>query len=357
MDPAEQSIYLGATLGGRYRIEAAVGTGNFSGVFRATDETTGNEVAVKILSFRSSASPEARLEFEGERDLLEMLAGYSNVVAFLDSGRHTLSLATPGGVHLPVDIDYLVVELAEGSLAEVILHRHRLPWKDRLSLFRGIAKGVHQMHLARCVHRDVKSDNGLVFAGPVTAKVADLGRSRNTQEPPRFHAHAYAGGRGDLRFAPPEYVWLCGSEEPQEMATADLYLLGSLLFEFATGVGFTAVALGDPRAIMATVQPWSVEARADDLENRRHELREQFAPVYDLFMRELPPHLRGAGRELLAQLTHPDPIRRLPPNLRWSDVRPWRLDWLLRRIDTLLHIDHAHAIRSKLRSKRKARRP
>jgi transcriptional regulator with XRE-family HTH domain len=35
LEPAEQAIYLGVTLGSRYRVDAHIGDGNFSGVFRA----------------------------------------------------------------------------------------------------------------------------------------------------------------------------------------------------------------------------------------------------------------------------------------------------------------------------------
>jgi serine/threonine protein kinase len=171
-----------------------------------------------------------------------MLAGCSHVVNSIGDGTHQLELAAPGGASVKFDVPYLVLELADGSLAELLLNRARLPWQARLELYRDLVKGVHQMHLGGVVHRDVKSDNSLIFSRPQGAKIADLGRSRNTVAQSRFVAEAYEAGRGDLRFAPPELLWKCGTDNPDDMARVDLFLLGSLLFELATGVAITQVA-------------------------------------------------------------------------------------------------------------------
>jgi eukaryotic-like serine/threonine-protein kinase len=355
MDSTEQAVYVGELLDGRYQINAAIGSGNFSGVFRATDITDGADVAVKVLSFRSSSSPEARIEFDGEAELLGMLASCSNVVTLLGRGQHTITLSH-GGVPLPVTVDFLVLELADACLCDLLVRRHELAWSDRLRLFRGIVKGVHQMHLRRTVHRDLKSDNGLVFSRPEeTAKVSDLGRSRDTHDPPRFRPEAYMAGRGDLRFAPPECVWLCGSDVALEMARADLYLIGSILFEFASGVGLTSLALGDPRRIMIRVSGWPDAARSADFERREHELIEQYAPAYELFRAELPPHLRAPASNLLMHLTHPNPSKRIPGFRRHLAADEWDLQWLLERIDSLLRIEDIERRRLERKSRRKAR--
>jgi serine/threonine protein kinase len=184
MDSAEQAIYIGATLGNRYLVEAHLGDGNFSGVFAATDQQTGRKVAVKILSLRSTHSAEALLEFDGEKALLKLLAGCTHVVELLDDGTHQLELVAPPSENaVTIDVPYLVLELADASLSELLLERDRLPWQARLKLLRDLVKGVHQMHLGKVV-------NGLVFSAPQGAKIADLGRSKHTRDGPRFIAEA-----------------------------------------------------------------------------------------------------------------------------------------------------------------------
>jgi eukaryotic-like serine/threonine-protein kinase len=356
MDPAEQAIYLGLTLGARYRVDAHIGDGNFSGVFRATDQQTGHEVAVKILTIRSTHSPEARIEFDGEKGLLGMLADASHVVTMLGHGTHPLELrAAPGESTVTIDVPYLVLELADASLAELLLQRHRLPWDVRLKLFRDLVKGVHQMHLRDMVHRDVKSENSLVHSSPQCAKIADLGRAKHTVGPPRFLAEAYVAGRGDLRFAPPELLWLCGSEDPAEMARVDLFLLGSLLYETATGVGVTSIAFTDPLRVHAEAGELPPAARKADLAGRLGQLTQQMMSAYDLFALELPPYLREPALALVRQLTHPDPLKRLP-GYRQRRIDPWDLQWLLKKVDVLIALDAHHAGRAQ-RITRKRRRP
>ncbi len=342
MEPSEQQIYLGVVLGGRYMVTAYLGSGNFSGVFQATDQHSGREVAVKVLSFKSIHSAEARVEFDGEKALLELLARCSHIVRLLDNGIHQLQMrVTPGEGTVTIDVPYLVLDLADASLSELLLNRARLPWYARLELFRDIVKGVHQMHLEQVVHRDIKSDNSLVYSAPQQARIADLGRSKDTRASSRFIAEAYVAGRGDLRFAPPELIWRCGNEEAAEMARVDLFLLGSLLFELATGVGITALVFADLRAIHNTAMQMAPAARKDEFDSRLGEMRQQFLPAYDLFEREVPAYLREQAKLLLKQLTDPDPAKRVPAFRRGALI-PWDLQWLLRKVDILLRIDAFH---------------
>jgi len=191
MDLAEAQIYLGERMCGRYLIRTFLGSGAFAGVFEAVDEHAGDTpVAVKILSIQAAQSPDARLEFDGERELLRALTGCSNVVTLIDADQHTMTLSA-NGVDFKVEASFLVLELANASLAELLLDRRKIAWSDRLQLFRDVAKGVHQMHLQRMVHRDAKADNALVFSAPPLAKVSDLGRSCRTDNARRFALEDY----------------------------------------------------------------------------------------------------------------------------------------------------------------------
>lgn len=341
MDLAEAKIYLGERMCGRYLIREFLGSGAFAGVFEAVDEhADGVPVAVKILSIQAAQSPDARLEFDGERELLRALTGCSNVVTLLDADQHTMTLSA-NGVNFTVDASFLVLELAEASLAELLLDRRKISWSDRLQLFRDVAKGVHQMHLQRMVHRDAKADNALVFPQQPLAKVSDLGRSCRTDNPRRFPLEDYMIGRGDLRFAAPELVFCCGSDDPLAMARADIYLVGSALFEIGTGVGLTAAALGNPRQITARLARMPLEARVSEFRGRISEVRQRQASAYEIFRAELPSHLRNPATDLLRLLTDPDPTKRTSA-LRQRSADPWDLQWLLGRIDVLRKIDEHH---------------
>jgi serine/threonine protein kinase len=339
MDPGEIQLFLSETLAGRYRPTAHIGSGGFAGTFSANDQQAGSvaDVAVKILKLNQCGSADARQEFADEVRLLQMLQGCDRVVDVLDSGQHTVHLRHPSvNTSIPVMTEFSVLELAAGSLAALLLHGPQLGWPDRLALYRDVVKGIHQMHLRRIVHRDLKAENVLVFENPQVAKVTDLGRAHDTSEQPRFAADAYIAGRGDLRFAPPEFLWLQGTQDPEDQALADIYLLGALLFEVATGVYFTSMLVPNTMAVVQANAPLTDTQRRHAWESRVPWLRESARPVYASFDASVPAAIRGRTGELLRLLTDPDPTRRLPvrPGSREA-ISCWNLEWLLRRVDGL----------------------
>jgi serine/threonine protein kinase len=312
MDRAEAQLYVGQVVASRYLITAFRGSGAFSGVFIAQDRSAGAEVAVKFLSLRASLDPTATLEFKDEVRLLQMLGTCSNVVKLLDEGQHTFQVNVAGssGGSLPIAVPYMVLEPAAACLADLLVRRHELEWRDKLDLYRDIAKGAHQMHIDRIVHRDIKAENVLIFEDLPHARLSDLGRSKNTREAERLRPEEYFGGRGDPRFSPPEHLWFQGLADPDAHFLEDLFLLGSVLFEIATGVGITALALGSPYAILAHA------AALDSAQRRRQflqsipDMQDRFEVAYETFAGELPRAIRSGAGDLLRQLTNPDPARR-----------------------------------------------
>lgn len=337
MDPTEVRIFLSETLAGRYRPQSFIGAGAFSGAFLADDLRGGPQVAAKILKIMHCRRADAVEEFRGEIELLRKLAGCDRVVELLEGGQHSVSLDHgPSGGAIAVETEFAILELAVCSLADLILHGPSFGWIDRLTLYRDVVKGLHQMHLRGIVHRDVKAENGLVFERPTLAKLADLGRAHDTREPPSFAFEAYLAGRGDPRFAPVEFLWLQGTQDPEEQALADLYLLGSLLFEVGTGVGLTSMVVSRPQDIIQHSAAQPEEVRRRDWHGRQAWLREAGRAPLQTLRSELPPPIRGRAVDLVAMLTDPDPRRRLPSfsgGRRRTD--PWDLQWLLARIDGL----------------------
>lgn len=338
MDQTEIALFLSETLAGRYRPAAHLGSGGFAGAFLATDDRSETEVAAKILKISQCSDPDARREFRDEVDLLGKLRDCDRVIRRLDSGDHVVSLRHPlSGGSISVTTEFVVLELAAGSLADLLLYGASFTWSDRLRLYRDVVKGVHQMHLRRIVHRDVKAENGLVVEHPPAAKIADLGRAHDTNEPPRFAVEAYLGGRGDTRFAPFEFLWLQGTQDPEDQARADLYLLGALLFELATGVGLTTAVATDPLAVMRSKAALAETDRERDWRANIPLLKDSARPAFESFGRELPAVIRERAVGVLEQLTDPDPARRLPRRRGGHGPQPdaWDLQWLLDRIDGL----------------------
>ena len=189
--------YLGQTLAGRYRLISHLADGGFSHVFKTADQRSGALVAVKVLQPDAAVHPESAVEFDHEGELLEALGKSRNVVGLFDSGSSTITV-TVNETPLPLLVSFHVMELADAALSELLPLRHEVDWADKLRLFRDVVAGIHQMHVKGMVHRDLKASNVLLFDTETrrpTAKVSDLGRSRDLSRPPRFGVDAYAAGR------------------------------------------------------------------------------------------------------------------------------------------------------------------
>lgn len=329
-------VYPGEVLDGRWKIGEWLADGNFSLVYEAEDRMTGKACAAKILSM-TRRSGEALDEFRSETELLKLLAACSNVITILDSGSHPM-MATVGGTTFPLEVEYIILERAAADLAELLMRRHSIGWEERLGLFRDVVKGMHQMHLREVVNRDLKGDNVLVCEDgrDGLAKVADFGRSKDTKRGPRFLPEDYTSGRGDLRFAPPELLWGLGNTDAETMRLADLYLLGSILFEMASGQGLTGIALGNPRAIMIGTVGMTRAEREADFAAHTSDLQTRYELAYALFEQETPNPVRAVASRLLRQLSSVDPLRREPAahRRRGLPVR-WDLQWLLRQTDIM----------------------
>ena len=85
-------------------------------------------------------------------------------------------------------VSFHVLELSDGSLDALLPCRRKLSWYTKMLLFRDVVSG-----------------------------------------------------RGDHSYAPSEFPWnLADRDDPTALRRADIYLLGSVLFEIATGLGITA---------------------------------------------------------------------------------------------------------------------
>src|SRR6202165_371084 len=108
------STILGTTLNGRYRLQARIGSGGMSTVYRALDETLQRLVAIKLMN-REIASDSDQLErFRREARAGAQLS-HPHIVGVIDAGEDD---GRP----------YIVFECIEGeTLKERIRRQGRLP--------------------------------------------------------------------------------------------------------------------------------------------------------------------------------------------------------------------------------------
>ncbi|MEZ0579299.1 protein kinase [Nocardioides sp. MH1] len=321
---------------GPYTVGDCVGEGCFCMVFEGHAPPSADTVALKVLE-PVNAGLEDQFDFKNEGILLRKLVKSRAVVDIFESRVDVVPLQTPQGISVPVEVHAHVLEYADGALEELLeddVMREEWDWSERLSHWRACVLGIHEMHLKRVVHRDLKSSNCLVFLGnaDVPCKVSDLGRSRDLDKLAHVPAQDYLRGRGDLRFAPPELLWLTG--EPANAAAfkaADVYALGSLLFELGTGQGISAAALPTPAEALRE----ALADRAAGVSRDLAALRPRYEIPLSHFREACPPAIRNEATELIRLLCDPVPSERQPKILGHRKSNGPGLTWLLRRADIL----------------------
>jgi len=347
---------VGMKFASRYTVGPRVAGGHFSDVFEATDEDTGDLMAIKVL--HPGATPDAIKEFEIEGQLLNRLVPASNVVNIHDTGQHLESVTMKTtGASLDLVIRFHVLELADACLTELLIDLPALSWPDRLDLYRGVVKGAHQTHLGHVLNRDYKSENVLLFSHGKTAeaKVSDYGRGRLMTAPARLSTDDYISGRGDRRFAPPELLFCLADPTPQGWLRAELYLLGSVLYEVATGVGITSTAIPNTLALIQQFSGMGPGKRDLAFLRALPVLRARYELAFLIFEASVPSSIRAEADRLLRGLCDPEPTRRAIAG--GSAMQQDGLQWILNRVDILrLTLSHANKQAAALAAKKLQRR-
>jgi eukaryotic-like serine/threonine-protein kinase len=204
----------GSLLAGRYRLEEVIGRGGMSTVYRATDETLGRTVAVKLLlATLAEQDPSYSVRFEREARAAAALAN-SSVVTVYDTG-------VDDGSH------YIVMEYIEGwSLEQMLREGHRFQTSEALRIAAHVADALAAAHAAGILHRDIKPANVMVTpTGQV--KVLDFGIARRLDGTTITQVASVVGTAAYM--APERALGQPGD------ARADVYSLGCLLYAMLTG--------------------------------------------------------------------------------------------------------------------------
>ncbi|WP_420446122.1 protein kinase domain-containing protein [Candidatus Poriferisodalis sp.] len=333
----DPNVFLGMTIGNRYRIEECVGRGYFSFVFKAFDQQDQVPVAVKVLKLGHAGSTAAVLEFDTEGRLLQSLQSRSNIVGLHSSGMSAVPISVQGASTV-LNVRFHAMELADLALVDLLVYRDQVSWLDKLSIFRDVVSGLHQMHISHVAHRDLKADNVLLFMvgnRRVAAKVSDLGRSRDLYDSARLDPPAYEWGRGDRFHAPPEHFLGLGRSSEDDFKYADFYLVGSVLCEIISGQQMNSLvppSSATSQAFLAAL-PAEREAMFGTWTSRAVM---EYSNAISLISGDVPAAIRHQVVELLTQLCHPVPRMRATRQRREQNLPRWGLDWVLRRVDIII---------------------
>jgi eukaryotic-like serine/threonine-protein kinase len=180
MAPADPFGWVGATIDGKFRVEAVVGEGGFGVVYRGQHLGFNEPVAIKCLKLPASLDGPAREKFHAtfleEGRLLHRLSkGTAGIVQALDVG----AAVSPSGVWTP----YLVLEWLQGLPLDQVLSERRdrgeggRPVAEAIGFLAPAARALQVAHARGVAHRDIKPANLFLteIGGARTLKVLDFG--------------------------------------------------------------------------------------------------------------------------------------------------------------------------------------
>jgi eukaryotic-like serine/threonine-protein kinase len=212
---SRSSLDLGSDFGPRYHIETLLGKGGMGEVYKAYDKELDRTVAIKLVLSGLADEPETMQRFKQEL-LMASKVSHKNILRIHDLG--------------DVDgIKFISMAYVEGEdLHHVLKREGRLPLDRLVKITRQLCGALAAAHAEDVVHRDLKPQNVLIDKAD-NVYVSDFGLAKSLE--------AGAAGMtrtGDLlgtpRYMAPEQAL----RKPVDHR-ADLYSLGLIIYEMATG--------------------------------------------------------------------------------------------------------------------------
>ena len=223
---------------GRYRLDRSLGASGMAEVFVATDLQLRRDVAVKRLPSSAMEDATARARFAREARALARVNDPHVVTVFdivVDDGR-----------------PFLVMEFVDGMTLSELIHREgRIDPARVVSIAEDICSGLAAVHACGIVHRDMKPSNVFLTASGAV-KIGDFGIASVASDVTVTRAGEVFGS---APYVSPEQV----TGDPVD-ARADLYSLGCVMFEMATG---RPPFVGDEPAALAYQHAHTTPERAD----------------------------------------------------------------------------------------------
>ncbi|MGK2858868.1 MAG: protein kinase domain-containing protein, partial [Thermoanaerobaculia bacterium] len=242
---------------GPYEIVAPLGAGGMGEVFRGRDTRLGRDVAIKILPEGFAQNEQFRARFEREAKTISSL-NHPNICTLFDVGHEVIPTSEARRDLLSADsspasrdrndgpsltsemtIHFLVMELIEGESLADRLQKGPLPLDQVLRYGSQVADALERAHKQGIVHRDLKPGN--VMITKTGAKLLDFGLARPAAESAVVHGMTEMPTQakpltqegtllGTFQYMAPEQL-----EGQEADARTDIFSLGALLYEMATG--------------------------------------------------------------------------------------------------------------------------
>jgi serine/threonine protein kinase/Flp pilus assembly protein TadD len=271
---------------GDFELVAELGRGGMGVVWKALDTTLEREVAIKFLPDEVAEDPERLSRFQREAKALAALNHPSIVTIY--------SVAVVG------DLRFFTMELVEGTPLSERIPKTGFDLKEILDVAVPLADALDTAHDHGITHRDLKPAN-VMISETGRVKVLDFGLARLLRqdavpEGPPLSTESLSLTRQGTVLGTAPYM----SPEQIEGKTidhrSDLFSLGTLLYELATGHRpFT----GDSQPALASS---ILRDEPTSLTEVRSDLPEEFSRIVERCLQKDPELRFQAAAELKAEL-------------------------------------------------------
>ena len=206
-------LTTGSTFAGRYQIIEELGKGGMGKVYKVFDDKIKEKIALKLIKSEIASDKETIERFSNELRLARKIS-HRNVCRMFDLGEAE-------GDH------FITMEYVHGEdLKSMIRMTGMLGIGTVLSVGKQICDGLDEAHNLGVVHRDLKPTNIMIDKGG-NAKIMDFGIARSIREK-RITGPSVLIGT-------PEYMSPEQAEAKEVDQRSDIYSLGIILYEMATG--------------------------------------------------------------------------------------------------------------------------
>jgi protein kinase-like protein len=221
---------LGDLIADRYRIEAELGRGGMGVVLRAHDTRLNRTVAVKMVPADAAQSEPLRQRLASEARIASALnhPGIATVYDFIEQD----------------EAAFIIYEFVPGRTLRRHLESERFNFRETIDAALQLTEALTAAHDNGITHRDLKPENIMVTPdsrGACRMKILDFGLAKQLQQPCHIEAAALTQtmpdqtalgfGLGTIAYMAPEQL-----EGERADARTDIYALGLVLYEMATGV-------------------------------------------------------------------------------------------------------------------------
>ena len=208
-----KELTTGSTFAGRYQIIEELGHGGMGKVYKVFDTKIKEKVALKLIKPEVASDEETIQRFNNELRLARKVR-HKNVCGMFDLGEAE-------GAH------FITMEYVHGEdLKSMIRMSTGLTVGTVLSVGKQVCDGLAEAHNLGVVHRDLKPQNIMIDKGG-NAKIMDFGIARLIRE------KGITGPR--VLIGTPEYMSPEQAEAKELDQRSDIYSLGIILYEMATG--------------------------------------------------------------------------------------------------------------------------